>query len=110
MDAIITIAERKARATARRRASIERVVAELRDYAARQSGRFLIFGSAAKGLVGEHSDLDVIVDFPPSEQRKALDFLEDACLRHGVPCDPQGMPRDDSEFHQRVCDHAVILP
>lgn len=110
MTVVVTVAERRERAAARRRAAIGAVVAELRDYAAREGGRYLLFGSAAKGMVNEHSDLDVIIDFPATRRQDAFMFVEDACFRHGVPCDVQDMPSTKSPFLRRIRDHAVVLP
>jgi predicted nucleotidyltransferase len=109
MDQIVTVAERKARSAARRRDAIAAVIDVLRAYASASGGRFLVFGSAAKGTVRGTSDLDVIVDFPPQEMEEAFLYLEASCSRRAVPCDPQFMPRPDSAFLQRILNHAVIL-
>lgn len=110
MDRIVTIAERKARALKRRKDDVDAVIGDLRDYAARKGGRFMVFGSAAKGLLREDSDLDVLVDFPPEDEREAFEFLELACLGRNVPCDAQYMPRHETAFLQRVRKHAIVLP
>jgi predicted nucleotidyltransferase len=109
MDQIVTVAERKARSAARRRDAIAAVIDDLRAYAAGSGGRFIVFGSAAKGTVRGTSDLDVIVDFPPQGREEAFRHLEESCSRHAVPCDLQFMPRADSAFLQRILQYAVIL-
>lgn len=110
MQKIVTIAERTARATALRKTAIEAAIAELRAYAAKEGGHYIVFGSAAKGLVSDHSDLDVIVDFPTAKEQAAFDFLEATCSKHQVPCDAQYLPSKETPFLKRVRDSGIMLP
>jgi predicted nucleotidyltransferase len=79
MDRIVTVAERKAAEATRR----QRAVAELRGaldaYARTHGGRFLLFGSAARGTMRYDSDVDILVEFPTDRQAAAWNFAERAC-------------------------------
>jgi len=79
MDGIVTLAERKAAEATRR----SRAVAELRRaldaYARAHGGRYLLFGSAARGQMRHDSDVDILVEFPPDQQAAAWNFAERAC-------------------------------
>ena len=61
MAKIVTLKERKARALAARRAAHDRLLPRLADEAARYGGRDILFGSAARGEMHAHSDLDLLV-------------------------------------------------
>ncbi len=49
MQRIVTLTERKRFETARRREAVEALVVVLADYGRAHGGRFLLFGSAARG-------------------------------------------------------------
>src|SRR5580700_11265611 len=74
MDRIVTVAERKAAEAMRR----QRAVADLRRvldaYARGHGGRFLLFGSAARGQMRYDGDVDILVEFPPDRQGAAWNF------------------------------------
>ena len=57
---------------------------DLGQYATEHGGTFLIFGSAARGGMRFGSDVDILVDFPPSAEPAAWRFAEDACYKHGL--------------------------
>ncbi len=87
MQRIITLAERKATEAARRRAAVETLVPALADYARTHGGRFLLFGSAARGQMKYHSDVDLLLDFPPEALSEAWNFAERACWDLGLEPD-----------------------
>ncbi len=60
---IVTLAERKAARVAWMRAALDALRASLTGYARANGGRFLIFGSAARGEPRFDSDVDILVDF-----------------------------------------------
>ncbi len=76
---IITLTERKATEAARRAAAVEAVLPILADYARTRGGRFLLFGSAARGQMKFDSDVDLLLDFPPEAFGEAWNFAESAC-------------------------------
>ena len=50
--------------------------------------RIIIYGSAARGEVGLHSDVDILVDAPtPMEAMPILDGVGSILSRHGIPMD-----------------------
>ena len=109
MKKVVTIAERKARSARARREAIDAAIAELRRYASSRGGRYLVFGSTAKGKVHGRSDLDVLVDFAAEDENQAFRHVEEVCSRHGIPCDPQYRHAQETAFIKRVREHAIIL-
>lgn len=110
MSSIVTIAERKSRETARRRAAADLVMSEMRSFGAERGGRFLIFGSAAEDRMKFDSDLDVVVDFPAELELEALEFVEDACRRQGLPADIHLKSRSSDSFLGRIRGHMAQVP
>ena len=56
--------------------------------AKRHGGRFLVFGSAARGDIHDgDSDLDLIADFPATEQSTAIRKASEACVAARIPHD-----------------------
>ena len=84
---IVTLAERKAAEAARRARAVDGMRAALSAYARVHGGRFLLYGSAARGGMRYHSDVDVLLDFPPAEQAAAWRFLEAVCGEQGLEAD-----------------------
>ena len=110
MPRIVTVAERKSRETARRRAAVDLVMSEMRTFGAARGGRFLIFGSAAEDRMKFDSDLDVVVDFPADMESEAVEFVEDACRKQGLPADIHLKSRSSSRFLDRIRSHMVQVP
>ena len=110
MSLIVTVAERKARETARHRAAVDRVISEMKAFGAEHGGRFFIFGSAAEDRMKFDSDLDIIVDFPAEREAEALDFVEDACRRQNLPADIHLKSRSSSRFLDRIRNHMIQVP
>lgn len=77
--AYVQLSERKAMEAARRRAAVTDLKRELAAYARAHGGRFILFGSAARDEMRYHSDVDLLVDFPPQESGDAWNFAEEAC-------------------------------
>jgi predicted nucleotidyltransferase len=110
MSRIVTVSERKARESARRRAAASLVMSELKVFGTTHGGRFLVFGSAAEDRMKFDSDLDVIVDFPVEGEAEAVDFVEDICRRHNLPADVHLKSTSSSRFLDRIRHHMVQLP
>lgn len=79
MDRIITLQEPKAAETERRRRAVDDLRSTLAAYARDHGGRFLLFGSAARGDTRCTSDVDIVVDFPPDTLDRIWNFAERAC-------------------------------
>jgi predicted nucleotidyltransferase len=101
-DGIVTLKERKAREAARRC----RAVAELREvlaaYAREHCGRYLLFGSAARGEMRYNSDVDILVDFRGEALDDAWNFAERACWDRKLDPDIIPFTRCKREFLARV--------
>ena len=61
---IITLAEREAVALSERRSAIAEAQKRLAAEAPLHNGRYLVFGSAARGDIHARSDLDLLAEFP----------------------------------------------
>jgi predicted nucleotidyltransferase len=109
MDRIVTVAERKAAEAARR----QRAVAELRGaldvYARAHGGRFLLFGSAARGQMRYDSDVDILVEFPPDRQAAAWNFAERACWDRHLDPDVMASAWCSDDFLTLVRPKAEVL-
>jgi predicted nucleotidyltransferase len=79
MQRIITLTERKDREAARRQQAVAALVPVLAEHARANGGRFLLFGSAARGTMKYHSDVDLLMDFPAEASNAAWKFAEAAC-------------------------------
>jgi len=90
MQQTVTLAERKAAEAARRQAAMEALVPVLAAYAQAQGGRFLLYGSAARGTMKHDSDVDLLLDFPEAKLGKAWNFAETACSDRAL--EPDLMP------------------
>ena len=109
MDRIVTLAERKAAEATRR----QRAVVELRDalaaYARAHGGRFLLFGSAARGEMRYDSDVDILVEFPPERQSAAWTFAERACWQRRLTPDVMASAWCSEDFLALVRPKAEVL-
>ena len=79
MERVVTLSERKAAEAARRSRAVEELRPLLAAYAREHGGRFLLFGSAARGQMRYDSDVDILIDFPPDAIDDAWSFVERAC-------------------------------
>jgi predicted nucleotidyltransferase len=79
MQRIVTLSERKAAEALRRRGALDDLRTALAAYGRDHGGRFLLFGSAARGDMRHDSDVDILVDFPPAALDDAWNFAERAC-------------------------------
>jgi len=84
---IVTVSERKEAERARRAAAVVVLRTRLAEYASRHGGRFLLYGSAARGTMRHDSDADVLVDFPPGLRAQAWEFVEDLSRDLRLPID-----------------------
>ena len=87
MQRIVTLTERKSAEAERRAASVDGLVPVLAAYAREHGGRFLLFGSAARGQMRFDSDVGLLMDFPPETLSAAWVFAEAACWDRGLEPD-----------------------
>jgi predicted nucleotidyltransferase len=88
---IVTLSQRKAAEAERRQRAVDDLRVALTEYARAHGGRFLLFGSAARGRMRYNSDVDVLTDFPEAATSSAWNFAERACWDRDL--DPDVMPR-----------------
>ena len=103
------MAEQKLERQRRRAAAVRSLEEALTAFARGRGGRFILYGSAATGRMADHSDVDLIVDFPTEHRREALDFAEDEMWRLGLL--PDIRPRDycSDAFLARVLSEGRVL-
>lgn len=106
---IVTLSERKAARVAQMRLALEELRASLAPYARAHGGRFLIFGSAARGQLKFSSDVDILVDFTGPALPPAWRFAEDECARLRLVPDVLPAPWMSEDFVARVSQGAVTL-
>jgi predicted nucleotidyltransferase len=109
MDRIITLAERKATEADRRRRAVEELRTILTDYARAHGGRFLLFGSAARGTMRYDSDVDILLDFPPDARDDAWSFAEHACWDRGLDPDITPFSSCKGRFRERITPDLQVL-
>jgi predicted nucleotidyltransferase len=110
MSSVVTVAERKSRETARRRAAADLIMSEMRAFGTKRGGRFLIFGSVAENRMKFDSDLDVVVDFPADREAEAVEFVERICRKQGLPSDVHLKSEASGRFLDRIRAHMVQVP
>jgi predicted nucleotidyltransferase len=71
-----TIDQRRGEERVRLQAALGSLRATLTVYAAAHGGRFVLYGSAARGGLRCDSDVDIVVDFSADQRDAAMDFLE----------------------------------
>lgn len=85
---IVTLPERKAAKVAALTAAVATLSDALANYAKGAGGRFLLYGSAARGELRHDSDVDLLLDFGDHERTSAAwTFAEEECARLGLACD-----------------------
>jgi predicted nucleotidyltransferase len=87
MQRIVTLTERKTAEAVRRQQAVAALALVLAEYARAHGGRFLLFGSAARGTMRYDSDVDVLMDFPEDALNQAWKFAEAACWERALEPD-----------------------
>lgn len=90
-------------------ARIEELRADLGRYAALHGGRFILFGSAARGDFNLSSDIDILVDFPEDKEDEAWRYAEDACYARRLKQDIRPKRWCSQVFLDRALRDAEIL-
>lgn len=99
MSAIFpTLAEQKTAAVKRVGHSCETLKVALARYARERSGRFILYGSVARGEHRFDSDLDLLVDFPEGEEIEAWRYAERVCRDLQLKLDIASFRTSSSRF------------
>ena len=106
-----TLAERKASAVAAKTAAVDALVSTLGNRAREIGGRYILYGSAARGELRWDSDVDLLLDFPNRDATAAAwGFAEDECVRLGLDCDIRPIAMCEPRFLDHVLPEARSLP
>ena len=81
----------------------------LAAYAREHGGRYLLFGSAARGDMRYDSDVDILVDFPPDALDDAWNFAERACWDRKLEPDITPFAWCRGRFRERVTPELQVL-
>lgn len=106
----ITLSELKANEADRRTAAVATLRSRLADHARACDGRYLLFGSAARGTMRYQSDVDILLDFPADRQRYAWNFAERACQDLGLTGDIMPVAWCQDEFLDHIRPDLISLP
>jgi len=104
-----TLAQRKAARVASLHEAVATLRGRLERYARTHGGRFLLYGSAARGAMRYDSDVDLLLDFPDDRLSEAWRHAEGLCRDLGLQADLCPLAWCSAEFAVRVRDHAVTL-
>lgn len=106
---IVKVAERKQRQVDRIRSAVAAVEPALAAYARRHGGRFVVFGSAARGDLRHDSDYDLMVDFALPIERQARDYAEMLCIDAGLHPDVHLKPDLSAALLERIARDGRVL-
>jgi predicted nucleotidyltransferase len=84
-------------------------LAELLSAYADKRGRFILFGSVARGEVRHDSDLDLLIDFPPDGEAAAFSYVEEACSTLGIPADLRPFRYCSERFLSRIAAEMKVI-
>jgi len=107
--AVVTLAEREAAKLTRIRASVAALCADLRAYAQAKGGRFVLFGSAARGEVRVTSDVNLAVDFPEALGWEPWAFPGKRAAAFDLRVDAVPMALAGDELRRRLDREGVVL-
>jgi predicted nucleotidyltransferase len=109
MPMFLTVAQRGEREAKRRTEAAEFARASLSEHARRLGGRYILYGSAARGTMGRESDLDILLDFPSVSEAEAWRAAEAVCREHDMPLDIMPMAWTEPGFVEKVLREGVVL-
>jgi predicted nucleotidyltransferase len=109
VERIVTLKERKAKEAERRRLAVAELREALAAYARAHGGRFLLFGSAARGEMRYNSDVDILVDFPGKALNEAWNFAERACWDRKLDPDITSFAWCRDQFLARITPDLQVL-
>lgn len=106
---IVTVPLRRAKAMARLHAASASVIHALRAFATANGGRYVVFGSFARGDFAPSSDFDVMVDFPAARERDARAYAETVCRDAGLEPDVHLASDVSDRLMLRVTRDGLVL-
>lgn len=109
MSGYLTLRERHERKLAEYRASVETLKPMLAGYAREHGGAFILFGSAARRTANDHSDVDLLADFPDEDVMAACGFAEESCWSLGLKPDVRPVMWTSDKVAERARSEGVVL-
>ncbi len=82
----------------------------LKSYAIAHQGRFMLYGSAARGSMRYRSDVDILLDFSSDQRRAARNFVEYVCLEQRLETNIMLLAWCEDEFLDHIRPDLVSLP
>lgn len=104
-----TLTEIKRAKVARMKAAVEELACDLAAYAREHGGRFILFGSAARGEMRHDSDVDILADFPPDLVWDAVGYATDRAHDLGLVPDVQPKRLTGRSLAERVAVEGRVL-
>ncbi|RBP09243.1 nucleotidyltransferase-like protein [Roseiarcus fermentans] len=102
--------ERRKYDEALRRAGIAaKLESRLRDFARTHGGRYVLYGSLAKGEARYDSDVDLLIDFPEAFEAEAWRLAEALCAEMKIESDIKPMAWCTEPFQRRVLAESRII-
>lgn len=105
----LTLADRKNIKMDAMPIGIAAIRSELLDYARSHGGRFILYGSIARGDYRPGSDVDILVDFPADKEPDAWRFAEDVCAKHSFEPDVRSIGFCRQEFVKKILAYAEVI-
>ena len=109
MGPYLTLRERHDRKLAAYREGVEALKPVLAAYAREHGGRFILFGSAARGTPHDQSDVDIIADFPDRASTPACNFAEERCWASGLQPYVRPIEWTSEKVIARALEEGVVL-
>lgn len=109
MGPYLTLRERHDRKLASYRDAVEALKLVLSTYAREHGGRFILFGSAARGTPHDQSDVDIIVDFPDRAAVPACSFADERCWALGLTPDVRPVGWTSDKVVARALEEGTVL-
>jgi predicted nucleotidyltransferase len=95
---------------ARRLASVPTVLkSRLSEFARSHGGRYVLYGSLARGEARHDSDVDLLVDFPGEFEAEAWRLVEDLCFEMKIKSDIKPLVWCTDAFREKVLPTAKII-
>ena len=104
-----TLTEIKRAKVARMTAAVEALAQDLIAYAREHGGRFILFGTAARGELRHDSDVDILADFPPDRSWDAVGYASDRAEGLGLVPDVQPFGLSGQGVRERVASEGRVL-
>lgn len=104
-----SIAQRKKDEAERRARGVDAMSRRLESFARDKGGRYLLYGSAARGQIRHDSDVDLLLDFPADWEAEAWRLAEDLSADLGVDADIKPLGWCEGDFAEKVLQEARII-